>query len=373
VVFYRRVFGIPDGDLALSALLLAASVVEILTAGQGQPFGNAGQPLSYAIAVTSALLVALRGQWTRSSALLICLGFAALMVLGYSSLTSQAATGVAVYSCTARRHRFTAITALALITLGAALWSDTVLTPATRTVFAGSWLAMFTVAAAAGEVVRSHREAQIARNERHAQQRVSAERLRIAQELHDILGHHITGIAVQAATGLHLAGHQPSPAREALLTIRATSKSALRELRDSLGALTTAQGQIEPHTRSLLELSALLVSVRAAGVAVELHSADNVELSAASDHAAYRTVQEALTNVLRHAGAGATATVRITEHDHRLRIEVTDSGNGGHGEPGNGLAGIRNRITALGGSVEYGPGPQGGFRVFAELPVKEDT
>ncbi|MCW3842482.1 sensor histidine kinase [Micromonospora yasonensis] len=244
--------------------------------------------------------------------------------------------------------------------------------------------AVLAVAMLLGALIRSrrayaaevrHRLAQGERErEREAERRVTEERLRIAREVHDTVGHAIATITVQSAAALQLLDREPERAREALTAIRGTGKAALAELRATLEVLRGDGGQpASERDASLHRLPDLLAAVGAAGLRVELDSdLADLRLAGPVDHAAYRILQESLTNVLRHAGPQARAEVRLRAAPEMLTIEVGDDGVGaGATAPsggGRGLAGMRERIEALGGSFDAGPRPDGGFRVRARLP-----
>jgi signal transduction histidine kinase len=220
------------------------------------------------------------------------------------------------------------------------------------------------------EMAKVRAEQARARAEQERRQQ-SEERLRIARELHDVLGHHLSLINVQAGVGLHLLDSRPEQAREALTAIRSASAEALREVRTVLGVLRPEDEQAPrapaPGLDGLAELTAeagLPVTVRRTG--------EPRPLPAEVDRAAYRIVQEALTNVRRHAGAGVSAEVTVAYEPRLVRVVVTDDGaassaaadDGG----GNGIAGMRARAAALGGTLSAGPADGGGFRVEATLP-----
>jgi signal transduction histidine kinase len=198
----------------------------------------------------------------------------------------------------------------------------------------------------------------------------SEERLRIARELHDVLGHHLSLINVQAGVGLHLMDEQPEQARTALLAIKQASAEALREVRSVLGVLRAEDEQAPRAPAPSLANLAALADDAGARTVVEGQPRD---LPAELDRAAYRIAQEALTNVRRHAGPSATATVTIGYRPDALTVRVEDDGPGGspgldYESAGNGIAGMRARATALGGTLTAGPRPAGGFRVEARLP-----
>ena len=197
------------------------------------------------------------------------------------------------------------------------------------------------------------------------------ERLAIARDLHDVVSHNISVINVQAKTALHLMDRQPERAREALTAIHGVSRQALGELRSVLGVLR-ADGADAPLVPSpgLDRLDELAATARAAGIAVELEREGVPRpVPAGVDAAAYRIVQEALTNTVRHSGGGG-ATIRLCYDTEALTIEVDDDGQAvGSPRPGNGIAGMTERARALGGTLDAGPRPGGGFRVLARLPT----
>jgi signal transduction histidine kinase len=203
--------------------------------------------------------------------------------------------------------------------------------------------------------------------------RASDERLAIARDLHDVVAHSISVINVQANTALHLMDRQPDRAREALTAIREVSGQALTELGSVLGALRDTAAPLAPAP-GVARLDELAARARAAGFAVSVAAEGAARpLPAGVDAAAYRIVQEALTNAVRHSG-GRAASVLLRYSGDDLVIEVSDDGGGaGAGAPGapgsgNGLAGMAERARALGGTVDAGPRPGGGFLVLARLP-----
>jgi signal transduction histidine kinase len=217
------------------------------------------------------------------------------------------------------------------------------------------------------EVERRAEEAERTSDEA-ALRRAVEERLRIARELHDSLTHSISVIKVQAGVAAHLArknGEEPS---EALLAIQEASTDAARELRSTLDVLRRDD---DANGSGLERLPVLLERTRSSGLPTSytVHG-EARPLPPDVDQAAYRVVQEALTNVTRHAG-DATAAVRITYGDRTLTVRVDDDG-AGSGQPpvpGYGLVGMRERVTALGGRMRAEPGESGGFSVLAELPL----
>ena len=227
------------------------------------------------------------------------------------------------------------------------------------------------------EIVRIRRERSLEAERMHAEEarrRASEERLRIARELHDVLAHNISLINVQAGVALHLIDEQPEQARTALAAIKQASKEALGELRSVLSILRQVD-ETPPRSPapSVARLDGLVSRASAAGLQVRTEvSGTPRTLPAGVDLAAFRIVQEALTNVARHAG-GATATIRVGYGERDLTVQVDDNGNGtgqgGTSGGGNGIPGMRERASALGGELEAGPLEGGGFRVLARLPL----
>jgi signal transduction histidine kinase len=207
-----------------------------------------------------------------------------------------------------------------------------------------------------------------------ARRAVDAERLRIARELHDVVAHTMATINVQAGVAGHVIAEQPEQAAQALEAIKHASKDGLRELRGILNVLRQAD---EPDTTSpapgLDQLPALVEGTTRAGLATTVSvQGDPRPLPPTVDLAAYRIVQESLTNALRYAGPTA-ATVSLAYTIDQLEIEVLDGGRGRSGAvpqgSGHGIPGMRERAAAVGGDLEAGPGPAGGFRVHASLPL----
>lgn len=233
---------------------------------------------------------------------------------------------------------------------------------------ATAWLL---VVIAVSEVVRSRvAVAQQTRRsfEQEQLRQAGEERLRVARELHDVLAHSISLISVQAGVALHLMDDQPHKAREALVTIKQVSGEGLRDLRRTLRVLRE-DAAVTP-TPDLTGLDRLLDGARSTGLAVT-HDVRGTPrpLDAPVGLAAYRVVQEALTNVSRHAG-GQTARVTLTYDEAALEVYVDDDGPAiGASGDGHGLQGMRERVTALGGQLWTGPRPDGGFSVHATLPL----
>ena len=247
--------------------------------------------------------------------------------------------------------------------------------------FGGAWIF--------GTVVRRRRDALMERvqdaerkaaieTERHARA-VAEERLRIAQELHDVVAHSMSVIAVQAGVGAHVLDSNPVEARRTLENIATTSRSTLNEMRRLLGVLRNEDGSKAEHAPAprLEDLQSLIARVEESGVPVDLTvQRAPGEVPTGVSLSAYRIVQEALTNVLRHAGP-ARAQVAVTYEPGTIAIEVNDDGRGlaaassGINGSGHGIAGMRERVAVYGGSLHTGPRAGGGFVVRARIPYEE--
>ena len=258
-------------------------------------------------------------------------------------------------------------------------WAEFVVGPPKIARFV-SVLAWVLVVLCAGEIVRYHRayvaetrrrksEAERTREEEF-RRRAIEERLRIAREVHDVLAHQISLINVQAGAALHR--REPEQAYAALSAIKDASKETLRELRATLGVLRQVdEAQPLSPAPSLEHLGDLIARTEDAGLPVRLTvSGERTEkLPASVDLAAYRIVQEALTNAVRHAGE-TTATVLVRYARDQVIVEVCDDGRGANAPEGNGIRGMRERAATLGGTLAAAPRPGGGFLVRAVLPLQ---
>jgi signal transduction histidine kinase len=311
-------------------------------------------------------------------------GTLGIMVVGTVRGPILFGSALAVYtvSSTVERRLALAVGGLSVLALGIMSWDrSTEAWNQTVNAVAFAWIAL---AVAAGEAVRSRRAFVAAIEERarraehtrdeEARRRVAEDRLRIARELHDIVGHHIALINVQAGVASHVLDSRPDQARAALAHVREAGRAALSELNATVSVLRQNDETDAPNEPApgLGQLPSLLESFDRAGLRVDRYDeGERRAVPAAVDLTAYRIVQESLTNVRKHAGTSA-ATLRLAYRRDALRIEVEDRGPGPVGTPehtGYGLIGMRERAASVGGSFLAGPGPDGGFRVRVDLPL----
>ncbi|MBA3744694.1 histidine kinase [Sporichthya sp.] len=218
-----------------------------------------------------------------------------------------------------------------------------------------------------GTVLRMRTEGRIRTRHEEAARAADAERLRIAAEVHDIAGHGLAMIAMQAGVALHVLERKPEQARIALEEIRAASTEALDGLRATLDSLRTrgAEAPLTPGLPGVADVPPLVERIRRAGLSVELQlTGDPAAVPATVGHAAYRVAQESLTNVLRHSEA-THSVVHVNANDGEVTVSVLDNGTVTPGPEGSGIAGMRARVEALGGTLSARPRETGGFGVEA--------
>jgi signal transduction histidine kinase len=349
------------------------AVLVALAQCAGSAVLNGGAPglLGYALLLAGGL--ALAGRLRHPRATLVAV---AALTVGYSALGLPAGpTFLALVVAAAAAVRTGHRVASALTTAAAySAWVALVRPDLDGALAVAAWgagigLGTEVVLAAARTVAQAEREKRELRAEQE-RRRVSEERLRIAQELHDVLGHHLSLINVRAGVGSHLLDRRPEEARAALDTIKQASAEALREVQSVLAVLNPAD-RAAPRAPAP-GLDALAGLTADAGLPVEVTvDGPTAPLPAGIDLAAYRIVQESLTNVRRHAGPGATAAVTVERRPGSIVVRVDDTGAGAAASAGNGITGMRERVTTLGGTLAAGPRPGGGWRVRAELPVPE--
>jgi signal transduction histidine kinase len=217
-------------------------------------------------------------------------------------------------------------------------------------------------------------------HELERQSAIAAERSRVARELHDVLAHNLSVMVIQAAGARRLLAADPGAAVAAANLIETTGREALVELRHVFGAVHHGEGESLEGTPGVEQIRGLVRRARRAGLEVELELVgdDEAPLPAGAEMAAYRLVQEALTNTLKHAGAGARARVVVRSRPDGLRLEIEDDGDGTPSPAaaaaggGHGLVGMRERFALYGGEVAAGPRPEGGFAVRGRLPAARE-
>ncbi|MCZ7438750.1 sensor histidine kinase [Micromonospora sp. WMMC241] len=359
------------------------TVLVLASAATGAPGRRSLDLVGALLLVTAAIAVAAR---RRRPAVTLGVATACLLayqIPGYPGVAAALPVLVALHAAvTAGRRRAAWVAVVVILTVG---FAGELVTAEGRTapdVFQRwflliGWMVAACVAAELSRHRRIHldhaeqraRDAERSREET-ARRRADEERLRIARELHDSLTHCISIINVQAGVAVHLARKHDQPVPEALVTIQRASQDAMRELRATLRVLRAGDG---PGRVGLDHLDGLVRSVGEAGFPVDVTvTGQSRKLPTPVDRAAFRVIQEALTNVTRHAGP-ASVRVRLRFDEHELVIHVDDDGHGHAGAelvPGVGLTGMRERVTGLGGSLHAGPGPGRGFRVRAALPLE---
>jgi signal transduction histidine kinase len=336
-----------------------------------------------ALVAVGSLVLAFRRRYPIQTLCVSMAAVAAFSLLGYENGAAVLAPAVALYAVTstASVRRAVAWTAITMVIMLGATAARNPFGPVGGAFFAIP--AVFVAALAAGLAVASRRayvSSIESRADDAAQRRIDAERLRIARELHDVVAHTMATINVQAGAAIHVAAERPEAAIDALRIIRGASKDGLRELRAILNVLRQAdEAEAQFPAPGLSQAGTLMNSARAAGLPVTLTVTGQTRaLPAEVDLAAYRIVQESLTNAIRHAGP-ATATVSLSYTEHDLEIEIADDGLGSPANGaapnsgGHGLPGMRERAATVGGSLQAGPVPGGGFRVFARLPIRDNA
>ncbi|KIF00465.1 histidine kinase [Streptomyces sp. RSD-27] len=366
-------------DLAAALMVTAAYVSFARMAGSGgQPAYTGPVWAGVLIAALVGLPVAVRRRWPVSAAGAALAGAATATLLDITR-EPWTAVGLTLYTVALTTPARRAVPVLAAVLTAAAaavLTGEAVLTPAETwsgavgvtavvwVVAGGSW--------AAGVAVRARRRREADQAQRRTDEAIAEERLRIARELHDIVSHSLSLIAVKAGVAGHVAESRPQEAVDALRVIENTSRAAMTEMRRALGVLRTGTRAVplEPAP-GLGALGRLADQARQAGVDVELTvGVPDTGLPAGIALAVHRIVQESLTNTVKHA-APARCRVTVEADPHEVRVDVTDDGprSADRGRPGgHGLLGMRERTMMFGGTFKAGPRPEGGFAVSVRLP-----
>jgi signal transduction histidine kinase len=359
--------------------LIAAALLVIGLGGTGPAADNQDAQADgwvYALVVIAALALIARRLWPVGVLVWVAVATSAYMVIGGPYGPILLSFLIATY--TVARHVPLRPAAVASAVALAILLVHVVVSAEPWDVIPGS--AWVIVPFALGVTIRMNRESAARERADQARQYADEERLRVAQEVHDVVGHGLSAINMQAEIALHLLAKRSGPAlgpseteqaEAALSAISRTSREALDELRVTLALVRrTQEGETRAPTPGLARLDDLVARMSESGVPVKVETdGERRDLPAAVDLAAYRVIQESLTNVLRHAGA-ATATVRLGFAPGEVSVEVTDTGRGADGRAsgGHGLTGMSERVAALGGEFAAGSAPGQGFRVYAKLP-----
>ncbi|EHR49437.1 signal transduction histidine kinase [Saccharomonospora marina XMU15] len=371
-------------DLLDAALAVGVTGLVLADALLGQP---RPAPLDYALLSAGSLVIAVRARFPRTVLLVsLVLGLAYLSRVDPGAVAAVPVL-IAIYTAVSVGHRLLGIAVVVPLMVFAVLDN---LAAEGGTFTAGAIqdailpVGWFFAALVLGEVTR-HRRAYLRQAEQRAaealrtreevaRRRAEEERVRIARELHDSLTHQISIVKLQAGVAIHLARKRGEEVPDALLAIQHASAEANKELRATLEVLRDDKSDKSTAcTHGLLALPTLVEQARAAGVTAKVTvDGDTTGLPSDIDTAAYRIVQEALTNVARHAGSGE-ASVRVGVTAGELTLRIDDNGSADPRKPpvpGVGLLGMRERVTALGGRLSAGARPGGGFTVEAALPLE---
>ena len=388
-------------DVLVAVVIAVVQVAGTMVYSQGEPSPWALDAVAYLLLVAGPAGLLFRRRWPEATLVVTFAAAAGYAAGGYPrGPAGFPAFGFAVASAIMMGRSSLAWPVL-VVAFAAFVWLPSLhpdeVERARSPAEAATNLAWLPLAGAASEIARIRLErraerAQVAREE--DRRRASEELLLIDRELHDVLAHNISLINVQASVALHLLDERPRQARPALAAINEASEQALAELHSVLDVLNRGLGGEDgawaPHlpTAGLRDLDGLVRRTRAAGLDVHLAVEGEARpVPAGVDLAALRIVQEALTNVVRHAGGDARARVRLVYGPDELVVQVDDDGSGV--EPasgrrsqdsdrqlrrsGRGLAGMRERAHALGGTFAAGPRPGRGFRVRARFPLPDGT
>jgi len=381
-------------DGLLSALLVVVSLIALVFQARNEHMPRPG-PLAVALVLLINLPLAWRRRHPLGANVTSGLASVAYGIAPFPDLVTPVALGgvVAFYSAVAYCSRRTAViagvatgVAVVIVALLPATNTDLLDFTFTALLLASAWALGYSARLRRAYTAELETRAAWLARERdyEAQRAVTAERARIARELHDVIAHHVSMMVVQAEAGPVVAERDLPGAARAFDAIAGTGRQALVEMRRLLGVLREEAGEplssLAPQP-GVAQLPSLVDQVRRAGMEVELVvEGEPASLPPGVDLSAYRIVQEALTNAIRHAGPGRVRVlVRYGGQD--LCLEVRDDGPGtgapagrdgsagGNGETGHGLIGMRERVHLFGGELTAGPGPHGGFTVAARLPI----
>lgn len=366
-------------DWALALFLALASLGSLLSEHPAGRVERLALPFLGLVALAATLPVAFRLRWPIEVFAVVGIANGLLTGLDVESGPASFAVLVAVFTVAAHKDQQASRTALLV---GAAAGIAVILIGPRDIAGAIFWGPLAVAAWALGERLKARRlriaaeraeaEREVRERELLTERRLTDERLRIARELHDVVAHGVSVMVVQAGAARTVLDTDPERAKEAMRAVEETGRDALAEMRRLLGLLRSGRAD-EPERApqpGIGDLDALVAQSNDAGTPTRLERSGVVDdVPDATALTVYRIAQEALTNVRRHAGPGARATVRLAREGDELAVEVIDDGRGGTPVPGHGLAGMRERAAALGGTVEAGPAPGRGFRVAARIPL----
>lgn len=368
-------------DALLGAGIALGVAVVIAADWQG---GAPQSPWAYLFALGFGIGILWRRRAPRLILALTVLGIFAYYALDYPPIGIALPAVAALYSCAEQGRTLASMVGGGVLAAVAAYFRVHEGLP---TAYLISYelitnVALIAAAIALGVSVRLRREARQQAEQiaaltteaavRQAREHAQDERVQLARDLHDVIGHTLSVVSVHAHVAEEAIGNDDGAARRAIAAIQSVTSPALGDLRGTVRVLRSDTGPSAPAP-GLAGLTALVSSVREAGIAVDLEQeVPDGELSAPIEAAGYRIVQEALTNVLRHAGA-STVHVRLALEGDRVQIEVCDNGRGGDAPAGHGITGMVERARLLGGTVQVGPASGGGYLVQADLPGRLGT
>jgi signal transduction histidine kinase len=371
-------------DAVLGSVFTVIGVITVFSDNQPEMF-RAGDARAVVLSLTCTLPFFVRRRYPVAHTLIVSIGLVLLSTAEYHANFQSQIVIISAYTVGAHCGGIERLVGILGLQTGVLIVGIVGIPDATTANIA---LAGATYAAAffLGAAMRNRRlymaqleeRASMLERERdeEAKRAVADERLRIAQELHDVVAHSMGVIAVQAAVGAHVIDNDPVEAKRSLEAISATSRTSLTEIRRLLGVLRADGDAGYVPAPGLTDIDALVADLDSAGLPVTVHvEGEPHDVPPGVDLTAYRIVQEALTNVLKHAGP-ASAVVTIGYEPTSVHLDVRDDGRGINGRgpgTGHGLVGMRERVGVYGGTLEVGPLTGGGFRVHAVLPYGDPS
>ncbi|RFU86341.1 sensor histidine kinase [Streptomyces triticagri] len=394
--FYDFLRRHPTGvDSFWAVVLFLLSVVGMASTADVNSYGP--EALAVVISLVLSLVVALRRRAPEKMLLLAAATGVVQVIVDVQTMPANFAMLVIIYSTAAEgapwSRRFGLVGGLLAAPISQLRWPEDNVSAAGNFLFTAFLMVPFVLAWVLGDSIRTRRayfaqleeRADRLEKEREAQAKVAvaAERARIARELHDVVAHNVSVMVVQADGAAYVLDGAPDQARKALETISGTGRQALAEMRRLLGVLRTGEqresGEYVPQP-DVEQIDELVEQCRDSGLTVDFKIEGTPRpLPSGVELTAYRIVQEALTNTRKHGGDHAGASVRIVYFDDGLGLLIEDDGkgaphemyeDGGADGSGHGLIGMRERVGMVGGTLDAGPRPGGGFRISALLPLK---